>query len=69
MQGPILNRYGMEKSVEVGMCGALPDGPLWGHGLGAVPVRRVAPAGRNPTYEFGTMIIASAKWSDSFNRL
>ena len=44
------------------MCGALPDGPLWGHGLGAVPVRRVAPAGRNPTHGFTTVSPSAGGW-------
>ena len=34
------------------MCVALPDGPSRGCALGRLPNSRVAPAGRNPTYEF-----------------
>jgi len=31
---------------------ALPDDPVVGCGLETLPNRRVAPAGRNPTYAF-----------------
>jgi len=32
------------------VCGALPDDSPWERGLEALPNRRVAPDGRNPTY-------------------
>jgi len=34
------------------VCVALPDDPVEGHGLEMRSKRRVAPAGRNPTYKF-----------------
>jgi len=34
------------------VCAALPGDPVEDHGLEMPPNRRVAPAGRNPTYQF-----------------